>query len=159
MLSRLFIAALWPPARKWLTSWLLFVTFIVLFCYFPIISITCNIIGQHIHRFQHIVVNFFFEFYIKICSDCFCHVFGLCKWLIVYGNYVWHMSVARKTVNCCFPGISRISVAWLHEISRRYKNSVWTSSTGWLDVQTTLCQKPRQTVQTQIRLLLQKQSD
>ena len=34
MLSRLFIAALWPPAGKGLTSWLLSVTFID-FCYFP----------------------------------------------------------------------------------------------------------------------------
>ena len=29
MVSRLFIAALWSPAEKGLTSWLLFVTFIV----------------------------------------------------------------------------------------------------------------------------------
>ena len=35
MLSRLFIAALWSPARKGLTSWLLFVMFIVFFCYLP----------------------------------------------------------------------------------------------------------------------------
>ena len=34
MLSRLFIAALWSPAGKGLTHWLLLVTFIV-FCYFP----------------------------------------------------------------------------------------------------------------------------
>ena len=27
MLSRLIIAALWSPAGKWLTSWLLFVVF------------------------------------------------------------------------------------------------------------------------------------
>ena len=33
MLSRLFIAALWPPAWKGLTPWLLLVMFIV-FCYF-----------------------------------------------------------------------------------------------------------------------------
>ena len=30
MLSRLFIAALWPPEGKCLTSWLLFVMFIVI---------------------------------------------------------------------------------------------------------------------------------
>ena len=35
MLSRLFIAALWSPAGKGLTSWLLLVMFIV-FCYFPL---------------------------------------------------------------------------------------------------------------------------
>ena len=34
MLLRLFIAALWSPAGKGLTSWLLFVMFIVV-CYFP----------------------------------------------------------------------------------------------------------------------------
>ena len=34
MLWRLFIAALWSPARKRLTSWLFLVMFI-LFCYFP----------------------------------------------------------------------------------------------------------------------------
>ena len=35
MLSRLFIAALWSPAWKGLTSWLLFVTFNCVFCHFP----------------------------------------------------------------------------------------------------------------------------
>ena len=35
MLSRLSIAALWSPEEKGLTSWLLFVMFIVIFC-FPI---------------------------------------------------------------------------------------------------------------------------
>ena len=35
MLSRLFIAALWSPEGKGLTSWLLFVMFIVI-CDFPI---------------------------------------------------------------------------------------------------------------------------
>ena len=35
MLSRLVIAALWSPAGKELTSWLLLVIFIVSFCYFP----------------------------------------------------------------------------------------------------------------------------
>ena len=30
MLTRLFIAALWPPEGKGLTSWLLFVMFIVI---------------------------------------------------------------------------------------------------------------------------------
>ena len=34
MLSRLFIAALWSPDGKGLTSWLLLVMFIVFFCYF-----------------------------------------------------------------------------------------------------------------------------
>ena len=34
MLSRLLIAALWSPTGKGLTSWLLFVMFIV-FCHFP----------------------------------------------------------------------------------------------------------------------------
>ena len=34
MLSRLFIAVLWSPAGKGLTSWLLLVMFI-LFCYCP----------------------------------------------------------------------------------------------------------------------------
>ena len=39
MLSRLFIAALWSPEGKGLTSWLLFVMCIVilLLCYFPIL--------------------------------------------------------------------------------------------------------------------------
>ena len=34
MLSRLFIAALWSPAEKELTSWLSFLCLIV-FCHFP----------------------------------------------------------------------------------------------------------------------------
>ena len=41
MLSCLIIAALWAPAGKGLTSWLLFVTFIVFFVTFP-----CGILGS-----------------------------------------------------------------------------------------------------------------
>ena len=41
MLSRLFIAALWSPARKGLTSWLLFVMKNCVFVTFP-----CGILGQ-----------------------------------------------------------------------------------------------------------------
>ena len=41
MLSRLFIAALWSPAGKGLTSWL----FLVMFnCYF--VTFQCGILGQ-----------------------------------------------------------------------------------------------------------------
>ena len=39
--ARLFIAALWSPAGKGLTSWLLFVMFICVFVTFP-----CGILGQ-----------------------------------------------------------------------------------------------------------------
>ena len=41
MLSCLFIAALWSPAGKGLTSWLLFVMFNCVFVTFP-----CGILGQ-----------------------------------------------------------------------------------------------------------------
>ena len=41
MLSRLLIAALWSPAGKGLTSWLLFVMFYCVFVTFP-----CGILGQ-----------------------------------------------------------------------------------------------------------------
>ena len=41
MLSRLFIAALWSPEGKGLTSWLLFVMFNCVFVTFP-----CGILGQ-----------------------------------------------------------------------------------------------------------------
>ena len=41
MLSRLFIAALWSPAGKGLTSWLTFVMFNFVFVTFP-----CGILGQ-----------------------------------------------------------------------------------------------------------------
>ena len=41
MLSRLFIAALWSPAGKELSSWLLFVMFNCIFVTFP-----CGILGQ-----------------------------------------------------------------------------------------------------------------
>ena len=41
MLSRLFIAAVWSPAGKGLTSWLLFVMFNCVFITFP-----CGILGQ-----------------------------------------------------------------------------------------------------------------
>ena len=41
MLSRLFIAVLWTPAGKGLTSWVLFVMFNFVFVTFP-----CGILGQ-----------------------------------------------------------------------------------------------------------------
>ena len=41
MLSCLFIAALWSPAGKGLTSWLLLVMFIVFF-----VTFQCGILGQ-----------------------------------------------------------------------------------------------------------------
>ena len=41
MLSSLFIAALWSPAEKRLTSWLSFVMFNCVFVIFP-----CGILGQ-----------------------------------------------------------------------------------------------------------------
>ena len=36
MLSCLFLAALWPPAGKGLTSWLSFMLCVLVLCYFPI---------------------------------------------------------------------------------------------------------------------------
>ena len=41
MLSRLFIAGLWSPAGKGLTSWLLFVVFNCVF-----VTFQCGILGQ-----------------------------------------------------------------------------------------------------------------
>ena len=43
MLSLLFIAALWSPAEKGLTSWLLFVMFNCTFVTFPLVSwVSCG---------------------------------------------------------------------------------------------------------------------
>ena len=62
MLLRLFIAALWSPAGKGLTSWLLFVMFNCAFVTFP-----CGILGQVLYlivsipdlcRFSYFVVGF-----------------------------------------------------------------------------------------------------
>ena len=44
MLSRLFIASVWSPAGKGLTSWLLFVMLNCVFVTFP-----CGILGQVLH--------------------------------------------------------------------------------------------------------------
>ena len=41
MLSRLFIAAMWSPAKKGLTSWLLFVRFNCVF-----VTLPCGLLGQ-----------------------------------------------------------------------------------------------------------------
>ena len=41
MLSRLFIAALWSPARKGLTSWVLLVMFNCVY-----VTLPCGILGQ-----------------------------------------------------------------------------------------------------------------
>ena len=44
MLSRLFIAALWSLEGKWLTSWLLFMMFIVIFSFpFGILGLIVSI--------------------------------------------------------------------------------------------------------------------
>ena len=56
MLLRLFIAALWSPAGKGLTSWLLFVMFNCVFVSFP-----CGIMGQVWYLTQELVTNFFYE--------------------------------------------------------------------------------------------------
>ena len=49
MLSRLFIAALWPPAAKGLTSWLLFVCLIVFLSLSHLVSWVCC--GTWLYRF------------------------------------------------------------------------------------------------------------
>ena len=46
MLSRLFIAALWSPAGKGLTSWLLLMMFYCVFVTFP-----CGVLGQVWYNF------------------------------------------------------------------------------------------------------------
>ena len=49
MRSRLFIAALWSPEGKGLTSWLLFVMFIViLFC--CILAVGCIYLSVHVDK-------------------------------------------------------------------------------------------------------------
>ena len=50
MISRLFIAALWLPAAKGLTSWLLFVILNYVFVTFP-----CGILGQ----VWYLIISFF----------------------------------------------------------------------------------------------------
>ena len=65
MLSRLFIAPLWSPAGKWLTSWLLFVMFN---CFSPLsYMVFCVRYGSRLYRF--LVFAAFHTFtYIDKCS-------------------------------------------------------------------------------------------
>ena len=60
MLSRLFMAALWSPARKGLTSWLLFVMFNCDFVTFP-----CAILGQVWHLIV-LIPDLFHLFYFEV---------------------------------------------------------------------------------------------
>ena len=63
MLSRLFIAALWSPAGKGLTSWLLFVMFNCVFVTFP-----CGILGQ-VWNLIVSIPDLCRLSYFKFCSD------------------------------------------------------------------------------------------
>ena len=61
MLWRLFIAALWSPAGKGLTSWL---SFMVLNCVF--VTLPCGILGQmwySLYRFLILPLSYFKNFY------------------------------------------------------------------------------------------------
>ena len=69
MLSRLFIAALWSPAWKWLTSWLLL--FVMFNCFSSLSHMVfCARCGTRLYRFL-IFAAFFFTFtFIDKCSIC-----------------------------------------------------------------------------------------
>ena len=67
MLSHLFIAALWSPAGKGLTSWLLFVMFNCAFVIFQ-----CGILGQ--------------VWYFIVSIPDLCHLSYLSQWWNVYGS-------------------------------------------------------------------------
>ena len=66
ILSHLFIAALWSPAGKGLTSWLLFVVFNCVFVTFP-----CGILGQ--------------VWYLIVSFPGLCLLSYLSQWWHVYG--------------------------------------------------------------------------
>ena len=59
MLSCLFIAALWSPERKELTSWLLFVMFIVILLLSHLVSWDRR--GSWLYRFLILAVFFYFK--------------------------------------------------------------------------------------------------
>ena len=63
MLSRLFIAALWSPAGKGLTSWHLFLMFNCVFLTFP-----CGIPGQVL--FLIVLIPDLCRLSFKILSNC-----------------------------------------------------------------------------------------
>ena len=46
MLSRLYTAALWSPARKGLVSWLSCMCFCILVFYCVFVSLSCGVLGQ-----------------------------------------------------------------------------------------------------------------
>ena len=69
MLMRLFIAALWSPAGKGVTYWILFVMFNCVFVAFP-----CGILGHMWHLIVSIPdlcrLSYFLWWHITICSFC-----------------------------------------------------------------------------------------
>ena len=68
MLSRLFIAALWSSEGKGLTSWLLFVMFIMIFVTFPF-----GILGQVWHLIVSISDLCCLSYFNPLYSDGFSH--------------------------------------------------------------------------------------
>ena len=76
MLSHLFIAALWSPAGKGLTFWLLFVMFNCVFATFP-----CGILGQ--------------VWYLNVSIPDLCHLSYLSQWWHVYGCIGLHENMDR----------------------------------------------------------------
>ena len=77
MLSSLFVAALWIPSGKGLTSWLLFVLFNCGFDSFP-----CGILGQ--------------VWYLIVSIPYLCHM------SYFYLN-LWNSVISMRSVFCCIP--------------------------------------------------------
>ena len=89
MLSRLFIAALWSPAGKVLTSWLLFVMFKCVFVTFP-----CGILGQVWYLIVSIPDLCHFSYFVPVSfcpsgllSRVFFVLFGLCPSGLLFYTY------------------------------------------------------------------------
>ena len=82
MLSRLFIAALWSPAWKGLTSWISFLMFNCVFVIFP-----CGILGQvwylivSISELRHLS-SFEYSLGIEIFSR-----YGIFSWFDLFSGY------------------------------------------------------------------------
>ena len=72
MLQRLFITALWSPAGKCLTSWLLFVMFNCVFVTFP-----CGILGQVWYLIVLIPDLCCTAYFYKMQTRCFSSDFNL----------------------------------------------------------------------------------
>ena len=116
ILSRLFIAALWSPAGKVLTSWLLFVMFNCVFCHFLMCGIGSGLVSADLLALVCDVYLCFCHFSMwypgsGLVLDCI-DSRSLLPFLILYRNdfcFLWILSTCMCTLRRINHKLSKVS--------------------------------------------------